>query len=82
MGTNKILRRDEEIKKIAWKIFDKEPNINVLANDSRDDYLYFSFYIEGLHYNLAVQILNDRFSIQTKRRLFLCGNIWSFVIKC
>ena len=66
MGTNKILRRDEEIKKIVWKIFDKEPNINVLANDSRDRLPIFSFYIEGLHYNLAVQILNDRFGIQTR----------------
>ena len=44
MGTDKILRRDEEIKKIVWKIFDKEPNINVLANESREiDYLYFPF---------------------------------------
>ena len=66
MGTNKILRRDEEIKKIVWKIFDKEPNINVLANDSRDRLPIFSFYIQGLHYNLAVQILNDRFGIQTR----------------
>tara|TARA_Y100000589_G_scaffold282325_1_gene279781 strand:- start:58 stop:1233 length:1176 start_codon:yes stop_codon:yes gene_type:complete len=66
MGTNKILRRDEEIKKIVWKIFDKEPNINVLANELRDRLPIFSFYIEGLHYNLAVQILNDRFGIQTR----------------
>ena len=66
MGTNKIMRRDEEIKKIVWKIFDKEPNINVLANDSRDRLPIFSFYIQGLHYNLAVQILNDRFGIQTR----------------
>ena len=66
MGTNKILRRDEEIKKIAWKIFDKEPNINVLANNLRDRLPIFSFYIQGLHYNLAVQILNDRFGIQTR----------------
>lgn len=66
MGTNKILQRDEEIKNIAWKIFDKEPNINVLANDLRDRLPIFSFYIEGLHYNLAVQILNDRFGIQTR----------------
>ena len=66
METNKILRRDEEIKKIVWKIFDKEPNINVLANESRDRLPIFSFYIQGLHYNLAVQILNDRFGIQTR----------------
>ena len=66
MGINKILQRDEEIKKIAWKIFDNEPNINVLANDLRDRLPIFSFYIDGLHYNLAVQILNDRFGIQTR----------------
>jgi len=67
MGIENILKREEEIIKIAFEHFDKMGSkVHVLANQHRDRLGVFSFYVENIHYNLMVKILNDRFGIQTR----------------
>jgi selenocysteine lyase/cysteine desulfurase len=67
MGVENILKREEELIKIVFDYFDQMgPKVHVLANEHRDRLGVFSFYVEGIHYNLMVKILNDRFGIQTR----------------
>ena len=42
------------------------PNLVVLADNIEDRLGVYSFYIEGAHYNLIVQLLNDIYGIQVR----------------
>ena len=66
MGVKKILQRENELHKIVWKNFMKLKNTHVLASNFSDRLGVYSFYIDDLHFNLAVQLLNDKFGIQVR----------------
>ena len=66
MGTQKILKREHEIHDIVWPSLNKITNLHVLADNIKDRLGIYSFYIEGAHYNLVVQLLNDRYGIQVR----------------
>ncbi|HIP35908.1 MAG TPA: aminotransferase class V-fold PLP-dependent enzyme [Crocinitomix sp.] len=67
MGVDNILKREEELINIVFNHFDKMgTKVHVLADKHRDRLGVFSFYVEDIHYNLFVKILNDRFGIQTR----------------
>lgn len=80
MGVDKMLEREHELFKIIWDAFDSMPNVKVLADNIRDRLGVFSFYIEGLHYNLAVRILNDMFGIQTRGGCSCAGTYGHFLL--
>jgi selenocysteine lyase/cysteine desulfurase len=66
MGVDNIVNREKELTKL---VFDKLSNIKtltILEEKHKDRLPIFSFVIEGLHFNLAVKILNDLFGIQTR----------------
>ena len=44
----------------------KLKNTHVLASNFSDRLGVYSFYIDDLHFNLAVQLLNDKFGIQVR----------------
>jgi len=66
MDIDNIAKREEEINNIVWKELSDIENLHILAPNCRERLPIFSFYIDNLHYNLAVRILNDRFGIQTR----------------
>lgn len=66
MGIDNMLKREEELLDLIWEKMDKIPNLHVLADNIRKRLGIISFYIDNLHYNLAVRILNDRFGVQTR----------------
>jgi selenocysteine lyase/cysteine desulfurase len=66
MTSEKLMEREHYIRNLVFEHFDKIPNLRLLANDFRDRMCVFSFYIDELHYNLAVRILNDRYGIQVR----------------
>ena len=66
MGVKNILQRENELHKIVWKNFMKLKNTHVLASNFPDRLGVYSFYIDDLHFNLAVQLLNDKFGIQVR----------------
>lgn len=80
MGSQKMLDREKEILKIIWDTFDKIENINVLAGHIRDRLGVVSFYIDDLHYNLAVRLLNDRFGIQVRGGCSCAGTYGHFLL--
>jgi selenocysteine lyase/cysteine desulfurase len=66
MGIDNMAAREKEINSIIWSELDGIKNLHILASECKKRLPIFSFYIDGLHYNLAVKILNDRFGIQTR----------------
>jgi len=66
MGVQNILKREEELLAKIWKSLDKIPNLHVLADKQRNRLGVISFYIDDLHYNLGVKLLNDRFGVQVR----------------
>jgi selenocysteine lyase/cysteine desulfurase len=80
MGTDNIRQRDDEILNIIWDRMGDIPNINILAPENKKRLPIISFYIDGLHYNLAVRILNDRFGIQTRGGCSCAGTYGHYLL--
>ncbi len=66
MGVRNIKEREQEIHKIVWKRFSQLSNTHILDSNFSDRLGVYSFYIDDLHFNLAVQLLNDRYGIQVR----------------
>jgi len=66
MGVENILQREDELHNIIWSRLSVLPNLHVLADNITNRLGIYSFYIEDLHFNLGVQLLNDKFGIQVR----------------
>lgn len=66
MSVDKIHDREQELLKTVWSKMIGIKNLHVLADHLKDRLPVISFYIDDLHYNLGVKILNDKFGIQTR----------------
>ena len=66
MGVQNILDREHEIHSIVWEKFSQLNNVHLLASNFSKRLGIYSFYIDNLHYNLAVQLLNDKYGIQVR----------------
>ncbi len=66
MGVENILDREHEILDKLLPVFKSIENLQLLAGDFTDRLGVISFNIKGLHHNLGVRLLNDRFGIQTR----------------
>lgn len=80
MGVDNILKREKELLEKIWKRFDQIPNLHVLANQHRDRLGVISFYIDQLHYNLGVKLLNDRFGIQVRGGCSCAGTYGHYLL--
>ena len=66
MGIDNILNREHEIIEYIFDELNTVANIHILANQHQDRLGVVSFYIDDLHFNLGVKLLNDKFGIQTR----------------
>lgn len=66
MGITNILKREEHLLNTLLANLRKIPNLHVLDDNKVKRMGIVSFYIDGIHYNLVVKLLNDRFGIQTR----------------
>ncbi|MBK3517238.1 aminotransferase class V-fold PLP-dependent enzyme [Carboxylicivirga marina] len=80
MGVENIhAREDEMIKKILTS-FRQIPGINILANNVDKRLGAISFYIDDLHFNLAVRLLNDHFGIQVRGGCSCAGTYGHYLL--
>lgn len=80
MGVQHILEREHElIEKVFQELLPIE-NLTLLAGQHQDRLGVFSFYIDELHYNLGVKLLNDRFGIQTRGGCSCAGTYGHFLL--
>lgn len=80
MTTKRILAREKEQLKRLFAGLDQIPNLHVLAGAHRERLGVISFYIDGLHYNAAVKMLNDRFGIQTRGGCSCAGTYGHYLL--
>lgn len=80
MGTTKIHARENELLKIVFDEFDKIPQLHILANEIRNRLGIISFYVEDLHYNLMVKLLNDRYGIQVRGGCSCAGTYGHYLL--
>lgn len=80
MGVGKMLEREHEILEYVFSELKQIPNLTILANQHENRLGVISFYIDGLHYNLGVKLLNDRFGIQTRGGCSCAGTYGHFLL--
>ncbi len=66
MGVENIFAREKEITEYVMGTLEKNKNVVMLEPHIKDRLSIVSFYIPGLHYNLVVRLLNDKFGVQTR----------------
>jgi len=80
MGIDAILKREHEIVKYIFSELEGISNIRILAGQHQDRLGVISFYIEDLHFNLGVKLLNDRFGIQTRGGCSCAGTYGHYLL--
>lgn len=80
MGVANIQRREHELLDLVWDRLRSIPGVHVLADQQRDRLGIISFYIDDLHFNLAVRLLNDRYGIQTRGGCSCAGTYGHYLL--
>lgn len=80
MGVENITRREHELLDLVWDPLKAIPGLHLLAGAHRARLGIISLYIDGLHYNLAVRLLNDRFGIQTRGGCSCAGTYGHYLL--
>ncbi len=80
MGVDNILKREHEIVSYVFSQLQEIDNFHILAEQHQERLGVISFYIDHLHYNLGVKLLNDRFGIQTRGGCSCAGTYGHFLL--
>lgn len=81
MGVANIMAREEELLEYFFNQIQGYPNISILANQHQNRLGVISLTIEGLHHDLAVKILNDRFGIQSRGGCSCAGTYGHYLLQ-
>ncbi len=81
MGVKNMLDREHELLDRLWPIMTNIKGLHVLADQHKDRLGVISFYIENLHYNLGVKLLNDRFGIQVRGGCSCAGTYGHYLLE-
>jgi selenocysteine lyase/cysteine desulfurase len=80
MGIDAILKREHEIVKHIFESLSPIQNIKILASQHQNRLGVISFFVEDLHFNLGVKLLNDKFGIQTRGGCSCAGTYGHFLL--
>jgi selenocysteine lyase/cysteine desulfurase len=80
MGQDAIAAREAQIVRTVFAELATAPDVVMLAAQHRHRLPVFSFYIPGLHYNLVVRLLNDRFGIQARGGCSCAGTYGHYLL--
>lgn len=80
MGTAMIRKREEELLERVFSGLDSIAGLHILAPNVRQRLGAVSFYIDGLHYNLVVKLLSDRFGIQVRGGCACAGTYGHYLL--
>jgi selenocysteine lyase/cysteine desulfurase len=81
MGVENILEREHELIHRLWVKLENISGLHILADKHVDRLGAISFYIEQLHFNLAVILLNDRYGIQARGGCSCAGTYGHYLLK-
>ncbi|GGH72584.1 selenocysteine lyase [Phaeocystidibacter marisrubri] len=80
MGIENMMTREHEIIEYAMNRLGKHPRIQLLAGQHIERLGAVSLVIEGMHYNLAVRLLNDHFGVQTRGGCSCAGTYGHYLL--
>ncbi len=80
MGLAPIRESEEFLVRRAMKGLSAIHGVKVLAADQTERIGAISFYIEGIHYNLAVRLLSDRYGIQVRGGCSCAGTYGHYLL--
>jgi selenocysteine lyase/cysteine desulfurase len=80
MGVNSILTREHQMVDAVFAKLMPIENIHILADNIKDRLGVVSFYIDDLHFNLGVKLLNDRFGIQVRGGCSCAGTYGHYLL--
>jgi selenocysteine lyase/cysteine desulfurase len=80
MGVDNIHKREQELLDIAFERLPVIPGLHILADSLRDRLGVVSFYIDGIHYNLIVRLLSDRYGIQVRGGCACAGTYGHYLL--
>lgn len=66
MGLENIHQREEQLKDLLFNRLDRIHSLHLFEKQQLHRVGYFSFYSPGIHHNLFVKLLNDKYGIQTR----------------
>ncbi len=80
MGVKNILDREHELVDYIFSELSTVDNLHILAGQHQNRLGVISFYIDDLHYNLGVKLLNDHFGIQTRGGCSCAGTYGHYLL--
>lgn len=80
MGTENIKIREEQLVKLAFDRLPSVQGLHILAENIKERLGVISFYITGIHYNLIVKLLNDKYGIQVRGGCACAGTYGHFLL--
>jgi len=80
MGIDNILEREHELVSYVFTELSSIHNLKILASQHTERLGVISFYIEELHFNLGVKLLNDKFGIQTRGGCSCAGTYGHYLL--
>lgn len=80
MGIENIRKREEELVTMALDGLHKIPDVHILAQNAYNRLGAISFYVENIHYNLIVKLLNDRYGVQVRGGCSCAGTYGHYLL--
>ncbi|MCX7876617.1 MAG: aminotransferase class V-fold PLP-dependent enzyme [Melioribacteraceae bacterium] len=80
MDVEKIHLREKELLKIAFEKLSEIPSLHILAQEHQERLGVISFYVEDIHYNLMVKLLNDKYGIQVRGGCSCAGTYGHYLL--
>jgi selenocysteine lyase/cysteine desulfurase len=80
MGCENIRKREKEMLDKIFSEFRKIKGMNILAGNVEERIGSVSFYLEDIHFNLVVRLLNDRFGIQVRGGCSCAGTYGHYLL--
>lgn len=80
MGVDKMKQREEELLRTAFTGLEKIIGLHILAGEQKDRIGVISFYIDNLHHNLIIRLLNDRYGIQVRGGCSCAGTYGHYLL--
>jgi selenocysteine lyase/cysteine desulfurase len=80
MGCENMMAREEEMLALAFSRLRAVPGLHILADHLEDRLGVISFYVDDIHYNLIVKLLNDRFGVQVRGGCSCAGTYGHYLL--
>lgn len=80
MTVEAMARREAQIVPYAMDALQRIPGVHLLAPSGRHRLAMLSFWVEDVHYNLMVRLLNDRFGVQSRGGCSCAGTYGHYLL--